>query len=240
MELRLFFNAILGDTVALVSGVGSVILLTLGLTVFFNKPTPRWIILTVAALCFFCAAARVWTAEHRKRLAAEQRLAELTKPKISGGIGNVTFGPAGSGNRDVVVLLEVVVYNTGAPTAIDNIAAVMKLRSGRTVRMEHLEPPKQGITAKGMAGQGNLWFPTDKYLPFAASKPIPTGGSLPGFVFGRFQGVTINEIHDALPEIEFTFNDVYGGSYTFTKQLQSITNRVDPSTLQVGSNKPSY
>src|ERR1035441_9669547 len=100
MDLKLFCDAVVGDTVALVSGAGSVVLLVLGLTLYFKKPTPRWVVLAIAALCFFLAGARVWTAEHRARIEAERikaeaerakettekRLEALTIPNLSGEI----------------------------------------------------------------------------------------------------------------------------------------------------------
>jgi uncharacterized membrane protein len=103
MEMRLFLQAILADTVALVSGIGSVILPILGITAFFNKPTPRWIVLVVAAICFTYAAARVWTTEHRARVAAEQKLYELTVPILTGEIDGVTAAPTGQGGQGSMV-----------------------------------------------------------------------------------------------------------------------------------------
>ena len=65
MDLGGFFRALASDMVALLSGIGSVGLLVVGL-IYWDKPIPRWITLLVSALCFVLAAIRIWEKERKQ------------------------------------------------------------------------------------------------------------------------------------------------------------------------------
>ena len=64
MDFGGFFRALAADMVALLSGIGSVVLLLIGL-IYWEKPIPRWITLVVSALCFIFAAIRIWERERK-------------------------------------------------------------------------------------------------------------------------------------------------------------------------------
>jgi hypothetical protein len=119
MELKLFFDALLNDGVALMSSVGSIVLLCLGLTFFYKKPTPRWIVLATAAICFFFAAARIWTNEHHARLDAENKLSvkekERPKPELVGEVVQILWVDS---KPTTVLFLLVRVKNIGSLASI--------------------------------------------------------------------------------------------------------------------------
>src|SRR5207247_10409347 len=62
MDFRSFLRAISADWVSLMSGIGSIVLLFASLLFQISG----WPVLIVAAICFFIAAIRVWTKEHRQ------------------------------------------------------------------------------------------------------------------------------------------------------------------------------
>jgi hypothetical protein len=71
MDFKDFFLAFTNNWVSLLSGCGSVALLIIGLPLY-KKGVPRWIVLLVAAICFFIASVKVWTTEHQAVIVAQQ------------------------------------------------------------------------------------------------------------------------------------------------------------------------
>lgn len=186
-----------------------------------KRPLPRKIGIGVAIFFLVGAFFQAWRDQYRSTNAMHKKLAELTTPVLRGEIGHVSFGLGGKNNQDVIMIVELKIKNTGAPTAIDSPLALVRLHSGRVVRMENLDPPKKEIITKDIQG-GTMSFPTTAYLPFAGTKPIPTGGILAGFVFGRLRDVALNEVHELPLVVGLEFADAYGNPHKLTRQLTSI------------------
>jgi hypothetical protein len=235
MDLKLFFDAIVGDTVALVSGAGSVVLLVLGLTLYFKKPTPRWVVLAIAALCFFLAGARVWTAEHRARIEAERikaeaerakettekRLEALTIPNLSGEISLFSVFPAHD-NKDAVVTLVAKIKNNGAPSIaeIQNIKARLTNGQELTLTPVPITDKLKTITLLRRQGEPGIVLMANDYLPNKLLiAPVPTGGAVQGFVMALARGITKDELSQVGTLLIIDFQDINGRPFSISRPI---------------------
>jgi hypothetical protein len=165
MDLQGFFSAIFTDWVALMSGITSVVLTILGVVRKWDT-LPRRVLWIAALICFFFAAARVWTAEHRVRLAAEKHLEELTIPKFRGAISFVAAAP---GEKGSIVTLAVVIYNDGAPSFAENFRVVMKSDKQEKELLPVAPPlPFGTFILHRERPQSDLVFQGTDYLPRAS------------------------------------------------------------------------
>lgn len=186
MDLKLFVYALSGDLVALMSGIGSIILLVLGFTTFYTRPTPRWIVLLVAALCFFLASARVWTTEHNGRESAELALQKLTKPQLEPSIWVLLIAPESLDNSHSLVTAVISIINKGAQSIITDWQASIKFPNGRIVQGEAVLAPMPGTSSKAYIGNDNSrWVElaeVDNVAMQTKSKPIELGGAAQGWI----------------------------------------------------------
>ena len=187
--LHLFMFAV-GDHI-LTLAAGCVVTILIGLIEkYVVKRQVSWKADIAILLVFlFFACFQAWRDEHRKAINTQAEIERLAKPILTGSIGEVTFGPAGEHNENLIAIIEAKIVNAGAPSALDNIASVVQLKTGRVVQLIPLDPPKVGITAKGLNGT-SMFFQISDYLPRAGLKPIPTGGILTGFLFGLLRDMT--------------------------------------------------
>jgi hypothetical protein len=189
------------------------------------------LIWVAAIACLLYGFFVVWRDEYRLTLnrdaeisVKDAELAKLRKPIIGGDIGNVTFGSIDASSETVII--EAKITNTGAPTAIDNLAAAITLRSGKVIPVIPLDVPRDGLRS------GSKFFQTTDYLPRAGARPIPAGGILPGFVFGLLRGASIKDLQDFPVTVALRFNDIYGNEIIIEKALTKIEEHIDPSTLR--------
>jgi hypothetical protein len=214
MDLRLFFTALTGDTVALMSGAGSVVLLILGLTVFFNKPLPRGIVLLVAAACFFLASARIWTAEYRARIAAEKKLDDLTKPKLVGVIDQWFAGDSSeAGGFPVFVVVSI--KNDGAPSIAQGFRMRIKA-DAYDVTVGPTFIPK-GFRVRDKDHKLIADFDQAEKWQDKAEIPVTQGVKLRGWLLFVFKGVSSKQVQNATDRIrEIHFRDINDQPYTVT------------------------
>jgi len=209
VEFKAFFDAIAADWVALMSGIGSIVLLLLGLTVYYKKPLPRWTIIAVGVICFVFAAVRIWTTEHRLRVATDAKFTELTVPQLhvsidEMGVGNFTPTPIkGSDRRPlpppfIGATLTASVTNTGAPSIAEAWTLVIELTDGQKtpVLLPEFVNPQGTYLSHGDLSGGPDWqvSPSDALYLKAMSKPIERGMKVRGFLMFRVEHYTQAEL----------------------------------------------
>ncbi len=220
MDIKLFMDAIGGDLVALLSGIGSVVLLILGLTIFYKKDTPRWVVLSVAAVCFFCAAARIWTTEHRTLVKTRDDLLALNSPQLvltidELGVGTLRLGQQSQSGIMVVANL----VNRGAPSIAEDWVLSALLTDGRSASAGTMYVDPRG----GLRGKGDLnWTVSGKDALYdkAANRAIQKGEKLRGVLAFRFKQFTEEELKTTGTKYRLQCVDVNGkglqAEFTFT------------------------
>jgi len=220
MDVNDFLAALFGDWVALMSGIGSVVLLVLSLTAFYNKPTPRWIVIAVAAICFFLASVRVWTTEHRKYLEearknTPQLVAEIQQLCVGGSTTDRDTGkPYIKDGTPVLVIATV--ENTGMPSVARGWKASVQTPEGKVVVGEsHYVPPNIIVGDKGnqrrLSGDDALY---DK-----AMTPIPQGGAITGVLLFVFKDITAEQIFKTNSIVTLEFEDILKKKLTATFKM---------------------
>ena len=196
MELRLFSQAISGDFVALMSGVGSVVLLILGLTYFLNRPVPRGIVFIVAAACFFLSAARVWTTEYRAKVAAQQlaqqtqvKLDDLAKPDFR--LQSFTL-LAGDVPYGVDLFLNVGLRNLGAQSSAFGWKLTLRTETASIGPLHsHTIPDRDPV--RGRMGQ-SLTFHKDNRIEEKTLSPIEHNAFIAGWLWFQIPNVDVAEL----------------------------------------------
>jgi hypothetical protein len=238
MEITQFFEAIWRDWVARVSGIGSVVLLVLGLWPFYDKPIPRWIVLNIGLACFFFAAASVWTDEHRLRIQKEKELEQLSIPQFKAEFrAPVIVFPANKG-KDTTILMNAHITNLGAPSIADRFSTRIIFFEGREVFGvgTTLPPPSGTLTFQRKTGQSALVFSMQDYLPRKALiQPIPRNAVLSGFLLALFRDVPRDSLYDGKTKLVISCQDVGGRNVVAEHSFdtdQDNADIVDASTLQ--------
>jgi hypothetical protein len=177
----------------------------------------------VSSICFFLAAARIWTTEHEARVVVERQLQSLTIPKLSGKIEKVAMAPVGTTGNDTLLTLLTVITNTGAPSIADNFRVdVVWMVSGKTTLTTLLIPPDLSGTVTMYTGGERSPFtkmPLSDYLPEKALRnQIATNGALPGFITCMIAGIKAQELEREVDKVEFrvSFTDARGQLYTIS------------------------
>jgi hypothetical protein len=235
MDLRGFFVAIIADWVALMSGIASVALTILGVVRRWEV-LPRRALWIAALVCFFIAAARVWTDEHRARLAAEKRLEQLTIPDLSGVIDFVSVAPAGENAQDSIITLYAEIKNLGAPSVVDTFSMKVRSKDGKEVVLLSLGRPSKDVQLfADIPGQYGL-LPVDEFLPIKAiTQPVPKGGKTYGWTWGLAKGIRKTELMNPESRIFLSFDDVTGKTIEVVSPV--ISGIGMPPTLDLLQNK---
>jgi hypothetical protein len=221
------------------SGIGSIVLLILGLGPFYDKPIPRWIVLIVGLACFFFATAKVWTDEHRLRIQKEKELVESSVPGFKAEFrGPFIIFPT-HGDKNTAMSMEVRITNMGAPSIADRFSTRLIFADGREViGVEPVLPASNGnLSFERKTGQSALVYSMQEYLPRKATiQPIPRNGALSGFILSVFQGVSLDSIYDGKTKLVMICEDVHGkravAEHVFSTQQDNAT-VIDGSTLQM-------
>src|ERR1035437_8572062 len=219
MEIKAFLDALGGDMVALLSGIGSVVLLILGITVFHKKELPRWIVLVVAAVCFFLASARVWTTEHRAYLRTEKSLKELTTPKLGCKITTMVSAKLKRGDKNSFLVVGGTITNQGAPTVLDLWRVAIRFHDGSILRAEPMVPLGPGGRLSITGGALGL-EPEDGWAHKAACDPIETGGAAAGWLYFVIRNLPTDEFWDHHPTaVILNVTDVNGKEWSFEQAI---------------------
>ncbi len=216
MDLSDFLWAIISDFVSLMSGIASVVLLILGaLRKWANVPRP--VLWTAAAVCFFFAAARVWTTEHRKYLTELER----NKPQLAGGIVQCRFFPwPGEPNSSMIVIVASI-KNTGAPSVAAAWTLSVTIPGDIKRQAEHMVAPEilQLLPTAIPRGQAIQYFPEDALYEKAVKAPIPTGGLISGHLLFKLNGIKCETVENPGTIVSLGFKDVLEKPYSDTKKL---------------------
>jgi hypothetical protein len=230
MEFNHFLIALTTDWVALMSGIASVILAIIGVAKKWER-VPPWVFWWTAIICFFVSSIRVWTTEHRTRLAAELK----NTPNLLGDIEFASVFPKDlQTDADTVVLLFARIVNDGAPSFADVKEIKIILRDGRELQLVSIGVPANGVSPQSEPGKPGPYFPARDYLPIKAlSQPIPTGGAVLGWTWGLAEGATKDEVNDPATMVILAFTDIKGKYYESRKSLSDAKVRViDSNSLQ--------
>jgi hypothetical protein len=125
MDLKQFLLAFGSDWVTLMSGIASVALTVIGVAKKWEQ-VPRRAFWLAVAICFLFASARVWTNEHRARLAIQKHYDDLTKSNITGTIDWAIIGTQPNDGSHVGLIASLI--NIGASSAIDPLSWELKVR----------------------------------------------------------------------------------------------------------------
>jgi hypothetical protein len=158
-DLRAFMKVIWGDWVALMSGIGSVLLSILGAIWVGPNGLPSWTFWVAAVICFLICSFRVWQNERRAREVAEARL--RAKLRIS---GVALFQPSDDHRRVLVRNL------TGK-----SVRFRAKLLETRP-KIQYILPvhlrPTHGQEYEEMSVEANGVQPVDVFVDCGAPKPL--------------------------------------------------------------------
>jgi hypothetical protein len=201
MELLAFLKALVTDWFALMGGIASVVLTGLGTFRQWGK-VPRPAFWAAAALCFFFAAARVWTTEH------ERYLAEVDKntPQL---VGNIEHMQANRGTNapsdETEIFLLASIKNQGAPSFAEGFSLKVKTRDGERSGEPLQIPDSFPLT---LDGKPFATFHEKETLYEKAATPIVKGGHVRGWLRFRFRGIPIEAYAQPSTEWTLSFVDV--------------------------------
>jgi hypothetical protein len=222
MDIPGFLKAVSSDWVALMSGVGSIAMLILGITVFHKKSIPRWLVLVVAAVCLVCASARVWTTENRKYQAEIKIEEDKNKPGLSATLDGVAIAP-GRPPHDCVVTAWMTIRNVGAQSIAENFTLKVVTTSGMISHGTYVSPPPENERINLGIGEKDtstaLLFRKDSLALKATETPIQHNGEASGFLMFYISGVDRNELKEKGSIIELEFTDIFGKSYTASRAM---------------------
>jgi hypothetical protein len=148
-------------------------------------------------------------------LNAQQRLTNLTIPKLKGEIYGFTVAPAGKNNQDSLLALHsVTIKNTGAPSIADHFQLVIKV-GNREVEaiLFGLDPEvKIHLTAGTDNHRAMTLTGKDELRSKAMSQPIPTNGAipLPNFLIGIIHGLSKEDVQQKGNKLVLRFQDING------------------------------
>src|SRR5580658_2696752 len=182
MDIKDFFSALIGDWVSLMSGVASVALTIIGIARKWEK-VPRWTFWIAAAVCFFLAATRIWTAEHRSFLQAEEELDNLTKPQLELSIDRIAASYAkldvGEHAGEMFPAVSVIAHlvNNGAPSVADNWRLRTTLRDGSSQETSpiYIDPSQVVYGTQEEIGSNFRLSLSDELIFKAFNHPIERG-----------------------------------------------------------------
>jgi len=169
------------------SGIASVVLMIIGLVRDWqNLPSRALLIAGIA--CFFIAAAKVWTTEHKARLAKEIELEKLTKPDFEITVWGMRISLLKrSAARQSTVFVEhtavsfwAKVLNRGAPSVLKGWKFTATPPGGTSIDGGAFRY-QQTMTLDGPDGLPVDILATDYLVVKGTASPIPTGGQADGF-----------------------------------------------------------
>jgi hypothetical protein len=161
-----------------------------------------------------------WRDQYHARIAAEQRLNELTMPNLQGYIADpVAFAPAGDKKENTLTTLVATIKNTGAPTSVQIGRIYLQTVSGETLEGELVPPPQRELILSDDNGKTILRFQYADYLPRKVSEqPIPTNGTPQGFMIVLFHAPR-ERVAQKGNQVCFDFYDINGKQLTACKNL---------------------
>ena len=222
LHLIPYLQAIGANLIALLSGIGSIVFLTISF--FVKEQTPRWVTGTVALLCFVVASGEVWSTEYDLRAKAERDLDALTKPQLSASFEDMRAIVDGKQKKDSVFTGTFGIKNLGAPSIVRKFSLTLLTPNGQlTGRI--MPPPHPKVIVKFSGDDdnpnaGEFVTPSSYQLELVTSTyQIQTNGQAVGFLQVRFLNITPDAIFKAGNKLRLTFVDARDTSYSFEHNL---------------------
>lgn len=195
-----------------------------------KKKSSRWVTQASIGLAIgflMVSAYLAWRDQVDKTIQAQNNVAtlqselnKLTIPNFRAEVGtvmNFRVSPkiGNQGKSTTVILAEMTIINTGAPSVAEGFSILVKLPNGEVHRGQLIAPPAEGkdIVINSNNHGMDLRFSRSHYLPLSAGdQPIPTGGGVTGFVWFAIPNVEQERLKDGGATI--MFKDVAGKTYS--------------------------
>jgi hypothetical protein len=151
----------------------------------------------------------------------EQKLNDLTKPNLKATV----FGDFmdGSFMRNAMLIFQMSVSNTGAPSTFSIGDARLTLTNGKVVVLSEL--PRMfgkyvdGQTVKGQPFNVRL-ADADRLILRSRGSPVEKGGAISGWIGFVVPGMSQPEMIKEMFRIDLTLYDVNGKEFTVQEQLR--------------------
>ncbi len=231
---------------------GGLVVATFGLYfVWKDKPMPKAIGLSLAAVFLLMACYKAWkeqrdTTSTRDSQIADLRgeieslkkaIADLNQPDLHPKIYGVATGQDGTGNA--VITINVQIVNKGAASGVPSLSAEIYASDGAQLRLTEVVPPMGNIHFHGMNGDPDftMTLVSENFLPRVLSKgPIARGGDIFGWVIFALN-VKPETVRKAGTTVIFKCTDFNGKEYGATYKETGIPTSVyDP--IRSGAMKP--
>ena len=228
-DLGRFLNAVFWHWQSWLGGSGFGGAIVVGVYVYQEltgrtMPKRMYVALFIVAFLFaaFFAAWRdqyhATSEAERKVTEMEQKFEKLTTPIISGNIQEVKLARGGPQGLDSLMIMSVLVINTGAPTALNVISVTVKANGKESVA-EPILLPLEGLTVLDSSG-GKRYYPRFNVLPLKLSTPIPTRGQATGFLPLFIPGISVEDTNFPGSIVELKLSDVEGRIYPLHLNLE--------------------
>jgi hypothetical protein len=175
-----------------------------------NQVPQRSLFWNCVIIAFVISAVVLWVIEHAKKNKLEKEL-DHSKPKLSAEIGLTSVAPAGENNENSLVIILVVIKNTGAPSIASDFVLSIKIDGKESIGQ--FFPLAEGkIRLRSTFGQELLLKPDDNLILKSGSQPILTGGAVNGFCMVLIPNVNCEDNFSKGIMI-LNFKDVFGNDY---------------------------
>lgn len=213
-EFSALFAAIYANAVSLWAGILGLIATGAGL---YWQKTPTGKVFFIAGLiAVLLSPALAFRDEYRKRLAADRRLDELTKPDFRLSIESTAIGHTTNRPNDSIVTVWCRITNLGAPSvASDWKLFVIRPRAAeKRFEATHVITSQGPVTFDSVTGESITYSGREELADKTAQEPIPLHGARVGFLVFLVPNIRANDLNIEAPTLIVTTKDVNGREYT--------------------------
>jgi hypothetical protein len=217
MEIGHFLIALMGDWVALMSGIASVVLTLVGIAKKWEQ-VPRWAFWGAAIVCVLLASARVWSTEHRKVLELQMQVDEFKNPNLTCSIDQVSAGRRPEDSNEIaIVALVVSIRNTGAPSSIEQYDLRVRTSGGGQLSGQRLTiPPHYQFTYPNRTIELNPQLD----LNHKTVNPVAHNALKRGYLLFAIPGTSLTRLEGMALDYEITFKDINGKQLNCSRGAQ--------------------
>jgi hypothetical protein len=165
-----------------------------------------WLLWLIGGACMFWGFYSAWKEEHHQAIRAEQKLEELTQPKLVGTMNQWVAGTTPELNG-MQVFVELSIKNTGAPSIAQSFR--MRIKAGDYDDTENATYIPDGY--KLFTGDNKLMaeFHESETWQKKSEIPITQGNKVGAWLRFVFKGITSDQFHNAKNRSrEIYFKDV--------------------------------
>jgi hypothetical protein len=179
------------------------------------------------ALLLGCAVVHIVYVDHEDLVGSNSRLrAEIAQykdnssPKLGGWI-NVTNLRRKPSRIDQLLLVDGIITNQGAPTAITDMSLKIRFGDGHTITGEISPAPLDPVQLSSRTdAHGPLFLePQDYWTQVEKNNLIPTGGDRRGWLYAAFTDVTTKTLEDSHATVVFTVTDITGRAWSLEQSI---------------------